>query len=60
VAQGLTNRQIAVELHISEHTAATHIARVFKKLGLQSRAQIGTWLAEHPPERSEETGAWGS
>jgi non-specific serine/threonine protein kinase len=48
VAQGLTNRQIASELSISEHTAATHVARILKKLGLQSRAQIGSWLAERP------------
>jgi predicted ATPase/DNA-binding SARP family transcriptional activator/DNA-binding CsgD family transcriptional regulator len=37
---GLTNRQIAEELSISEHTAATHLHRVLKKLGLRSRAQL--------------------
>jgi len=46
VARGLTNRQIASELVISEHTAATHVARILRKLGLQSRAQLGSWLAE--------------
>jgi predicted ATPase/DNA-binding CsgD family transcriptional regulator len=46
VARGLTNRQIAAELSISEHTAATHVRRILKKLGLQSRAQIGSWLSE--------------
>lgn len=40
VARGLTNRQIASELSISEHTAATHIHRILKKLNLRSRAQI--------------------
>jgi DNA-binding CsgD family transcriptional regulator len=40
VARGLTNRQIAAELAISEHTAATHVHRILKKLGLRSRAQI--------------------
>jgi non-specific serine/threonine protein kinase len=49
VAQGLTNRQIAHELSISEHTAATHVRRILKKLGLQSRAQISSWLAEQRP-----------
>jgi DNA-binding CsgD family transcriptional regulator/tetratricopeptide (TPR) repeat protein len=49
VAQGLTNRQIATELSISVHTAATHVRRILKKLGLQSRAQIGSWLIERPP-----------
>jgi two-component system nitrate/nitrite response regulator NarL len=42
VARGLTNRRIARELHISEHTVATHVRRILKKLGLGSRAQIST------------------
>ena len=43
VAQGLTSRQIATELSISEHTAATHVRRMLKKLGLQSRSQLTAW-----------------
>ncbi len=46
MARGLTNRQIACDLSISEHTAATHVAKILKKLGLRSRAQIGSWLTE--------------
>jgi predicted ATPase/DNA-binding SARP family transcriptional activator/DNA-binding CsgD family transcriptional regulator len=46
VARGLTNRQIAAELVISEHTVATHIGKVLKKLKLHSRAQIAAWIAE--------------
>jgi non-specific serine/threonine protein kinase len=42
VGRGLTNRQIASEPVISEHTAATHVRRILKKLGLQTRAQIGS------------------
>jgi predicted ATPase/DNA-binding SARP family transcriptional activator/DNA-binding CsgD family transcriptional regulator len=53
MAQGLTNRQIATELSISELTAATHIKRILKKLGLQSRAQIGSWLTEQQPSSSD-------
>jgi predicted ATPase/DNA-binding SARP family transcriptional activator/DNA-binding CsgD family transcriptional regulator len=49
VARGLTNRQIASDLSISEHTAATHVRRILKKLGLQSRAQIRSWLIERRP-----------
>jgi DNA-binding CsgD family transcriptional regulator len=49
VAQGHTNRQIASELSISEHTAATHVRRILKKLGLQSRSQIGSWLTQQQP-----------
>ncbi len=46
VARGLTNRQIATDLSISEHTVATHIAKIMKKLGLHSRAQISAWVTE--------------
>jgi DNA-binding SARP family transcriptional activator/DNA-binding CsgD family transcriptional regulator len=40
VARGLTNRQISAELSISERTAANHVAKILRKLGLRSRAQI--------------------
>jgi non-specific serine/threonine protein kinase len=46
VARGLTNRQIATELSISEHTAANHIAKILRKLRLSSRSQITAWVAE--------------
>ncbi len=38
VAEGLTNRQIAERLVISEHTAIRHVANVFRKLGANNRA----------------------
>lgn len=53
VARGLTNRQIASKLSISEHTASTHVAKILKKLGLRSRAQFGSWLAEQVSPTSE-------
>jgi predicted ATPase/DNA-binding SARP family transcriptional activator/DNA-binding CsgD family transcriptional regulator/Tfp pilus assembly protein PilF len=40
VTRGLTNRQISTELSISERTAANHVAKILRKLGLRSRAQI--------------------
>jgi DNA-binding NarL/FixJ family response regulator len=40
VVRGLTNRQIAQELSISERTAGNHVAKLLRKLGLRSRAQI--------------------
>ena len=42
VARGLTNRQIAQELSISEHTVANHVRKILKKLGLRSRAQVSS------------------
>jgi DNA-binding NarL/FixJ family response regulator len=38
VARGLTNHQISCELGIYERTAANHVAKVLRKLGLHSRA----------------------
>ncbi|HKH35799.1 MAG TPA: BTAD domain-containing putative transcriptional regulator [Rubrobacter sp.] len=40
VAQGLTNRQIAKELVVSERTVEKHVANILKKLGLHSREQV--------------------
>jgi DNA-binding NarL/FixJ family response regulator len=44
VARGLTNRRVASELSISEHTAATHVAKILKKLDLHSRSQLAAWV----------------
>jgi DNA-binding CsgD family transcriptional regulator len=51
VSRGLTNRQIASELFISEHTVATHVTRILKRLALSSRSRLSAWVAERglPP-----------
>lgn len=43
IARGLTNRQIAEELTISERTADTHVSNILSKLGLTSRTRIAAW-----------------
>ena len=48
VARGFTNREVASELVISEHTAATHVSKILKKLGLRSRAELAAWMSEWP------------
>ena len=46
VAQGMTNRQIATDLHISERTARTHVSNILAKLGFQSRTQAALFAVE--------------
>jgi ATP/maltotriose-dependent transcriptional regulator MalT len=47
VASGKTNRDIAVELVISEHTVARHLQNMFTKLGVSSRAAATAFAFEH-------------
>jgi DNA-binding CsgD family transcriptional regulator/sugar lactone lactonase YvrE len=44
-AEGLTNRDIAARLFISERTVDGHLEHVREKLGVNTRAQIATWVA---------------
>jgi DNA-binding CsgD family transcriptional regulator len=44
-ARGLTNRQIAAALHISERTDENHVQHILTKLGLHTRTQIAAWNA---------------
>jgi DNA-binding CsgD family transcriptional regulator len=43
VAEGLTNRQIAQRLVISERTAENHVQHILTKLGFTTRSQIAAW-----------------
>ncbi|MDP9184934.1 MAG: LuxR C-terminal-related transcriptional regulator [Actinomycetota bacterium] len=47
VAAGKTNRDIAVELVISEHTVARHLQNLFAKVGVTSRAAATAFAYEH-------------
>jgi DNA-binding NarL/FixJ family response regulator len=47
IAKGLTNRQIAELLFVSEKTVATHVGHILTKLGLPSRAAATAYAYEH-------------
>jgi len=47
VAEGLTNPQIGDRLFISRRTVQAHLAHVFAKLDLTSRAQLAALVAGH-------------
>jgi non-specific serine/threonine protein kinase len=53
VARGMTNKDIATQLVISQRTAESHIEHIMIKCGFTSRTQIAAWLAEqHATSRS--------
>jgi DNA-binding NarL/FixJ family response regulator len=47
IATGLTNREIAERLVVSEKTVATHVSHILTKLGLPSRAAATAYAYEH-------------
>jgi DNA-binding NarL/FixJ family response regulator len=47
VSAGLSNRNIAGELFISEKTVARHLSNIFTKLGLTSRAAVTAYAYQH-------------
>jgi DNA-binding CsgD family transcriptional regulator len=47
LTRGLSNKQIASALAISERTAEGHVEHARNKLGLSNRAQVAAWGVEH-------------
>lgn len=45
IAEGKTNRQIAAELYLSEHTVKTYVSSLLKKLQLGRRAEAAAYIA---------------
>ena len=51
LAEGLSNKEIARNLHIELSTTKTHVHNLLGKLGLKRRGQIASW--SHKQGRSE-------
>jgi DNA-binding CsgD family transcriptional regulator len=47
IARGLSNKEIALQLIVSEHTVHRHVANIFAKLNLPSRAAAAAYAAQH-------------
>jgi predicted ATPase/DNA-binding CsgD family transcriptional regulator len=46
VGQGLTNRQIAHRLDLSEWTVVNHVRQIMRKLGAPSRVHVARWVSK--------------
>jgi DNA-binding CsgD family transcriptional regulator len=46
-ASGLTNREVAEAAFISPKTVEANLSRIYRKLGIRSRAELGAWMAGH-------------
>ena len=54
VADGLSNREIARELRLSEHTVKKYLFRIFDKVGISSRVELVLYALSHGDSRQAE------
>ncbi len=54
VADGLSNREVAHELCLSEHTIKKYLFRIFDKLGISSRVELVLYALSHGGSRQAE------
>ncbi|GAB3409923.1 LuxR C-terminal-related transcriptional regulator [Flindersiella endophytica] len=56
VATGMTNREVAAALTVSEHTVRRHLQNIFGKLDLRTRAAATAYAYRHGMVRTDHTG----
>jgi DNA-binding NarL/FixJ family response regulator len=54
VADGLSNRDVATELGLSEHTIKKYLLRIFDKVGISSRVELVLYAMSHGENRPAE------
>ena len=54
VADGMTNRGVAGELGLSEHTIKKYLLRIFDKVGISSRVELVLYAMSHGENRPAE------
>lgn len=47
VARGMANREIAVELNVSQRTIESHVSNMLGKTGLHNRTELARWAIEN-------------
>jgi two-component system nitrate/nitrite response regulator NarL len=50
IVKGLTYRQMAAQIGLTEETVKTYAGRVRQKLKLSSKVQIAVWAMQRPPQ----------
>jgi DNA-binding NarL/FixJ family response regulator len=54
VAEGLSNREVARELNLSEHTIKKYLFRIFEKLGVSTRVELVLYAVNNGDPRTAE------
>lgn len=58
VAQGKTNKEIGVSLHLSDKTVKNYVRYIFQKLGVSRRSQAAAHFVRYTPQQGHRTAAW--
>ena len=53
-SEGQSNKEIAAALYVSVHTVEAHLSRVYRKMGVRSRAELARRSAEERPQSTPE------
>ena len=47
VTKGLSNKEVASQLFVTEKTVKFHLTNIYKKMSVKSRAQLIVWCVPH-------------